>query len=448
MKIFLNAPKKIFFGISFLITLNLSAQKSSEEENKISVSAQMRMRAEFRDGTFQPLPANENAAALVSQRTRFSLNYQYKKLLSLQVSPQSITVWGQDALTQAATTKNSMAFFEAWVKLNLSASSDLQIGRQVISLDDERFFGELDWVQGARAHDAIAFHLQKEKFILKSYIAYNQNYRELYSNNLNNVSGTLFTSKDAAQYKWMQTVWGKYNFNKKNSVSILVSNIGFQNALNALDSAKNYFTQTLAVNFFHVSEQWKYNFSAYYQLGKNAQGKQTNAYLVAFAADKKINTNWNIGLGTDIVSGNDVGVTLSNNNKAFIPYFGTNHKFYGSMDYFYVGNGQKSSGLVDIYFKSGYKPNNKLALNFAAHQFISPNTMFDGTKNLSSNLGEELDVDFSYSIHKYAKLVGGYSIYSTTSALNFLKSVNPAHSIQNWLWLSINITPNIFNLKY
>ncbi|MBS1643097.1 MAG: alginate export family protein [Bacteroidetes bacterium] len=448
MEAFLKTKKLLFLAVAFLLVNNVLAQKSSEEENQISISAQIRTRAEFRDGTFQPLPANENAAALVSQRTRVSLNYQYKKLFSLQVSPQSITVWGQDGLTQNAATKNGVAFFEAWAKLNLSASSALQIGRQIISLDDERFFGELDWVQGARAHDAVSFQLQKEKITFKSFIAYNQNYRELYSSNLNNISGTLFSSKDAAPYKWMQTVWAKYNFNKQNSISVLATNIGFQNALNALDSAKNYFSQTVGLNFFHVGEQWKYNFSGYYQLGQNAQGKQTNAYLFAFAADKKINANWNVGLGTDIVSGNDVGITLSGNNKSFVPYFGTNHKFYGSMDYFYAGNAHKNSGLMDFYFKSGYKSNAKWLLGFALHQFVSPNTLFDGSKNLSSNLGEELDFDFAYSIHKYVKLVGGYSMYATTSSLNFLKSVNPAHTIQNWLWVSINITPNIFNSKY
>ncbi|MDZ7608893.1 MAG: hypothetical protein U5K79_25710 [Cyclobacteriaceae bacterium] len=42
------------------------------------------------------------------------------------------------------------------------------------------------------------------------------------------------------------------------------------------------------------------------------------------------------------------------NDKSFNPLYGTNHKFYGYMDYFYVGNshGQvgngTTSGLIDL----------------------------------------------------------------------------------------------------
>ncbi|MCZ2222824.1 MAG: alginate export family protein [Chitinophagales bacterium] len=442
---------KLFSVIAFsaFTFQNLSAQNTSDKENQLSVSFQMRPRAEFRSGTFRPLSKGEKPAALISQRTRVNINYQYKNLLTVQVSPQNVSVWGQDGLTQGAGIKNGVAFFEAWAKLNLSSSSSLQIGRQVISLDDERFFGELDWAQGARAHDAISFHLNKEKFSFKAYAAYNQNYKELYGNNLSNISGSLYSPLDATPYKWMQTLWAKFNFNSKSNLSLLFNNLGFQTAADLTDvNAKNYFQQTIGANYFYTSSDWKFNVSAYTQFGKTMAGAKTNAYLLAFFADRKLDKKWNLGLGTDYLSGNDVGTVGSQDNKAFNPYFGTNHKFYGSMDYFYAGNGHKGSGLVDIYAKASLKPTASTNFGFALHQFLSPNKIVDNNQNLSTNLGQEFDVDFGYAIHKYAKLVGGYSVFANTSSLNYLKnSVNP-NSLQHWVWLSLNINPNIFNTKF
>lgn len=444
--------KKLFLSLlafTILSYSNLSAQNEPEKDNLLTVSFQLRPRAEYRSGVFQPLPEGQKPSALISQRNRFIINYHYKNLLTVQVSPQNITVWGQDGLTQGAGVKNGISFFEAWAKLHTSKTNFLQVGRQVISLDDERFFGELDWAQGARAHDAISFHINKEKFLFKAFAAYNQNYKELYGNNLSNISGSLYSPVDATPYKWMQTLWAKYKVNTSSNFTFLLNNLGFQKAISASDiNAKNYFIQTIGANYFYSGSDWKFNASAYTQLGKNHTGTKTNAYLLAFYLDKKLDKKWNLGLGTDYLSGNDVGTAGVQDNKAFTPYFGTNHKFYGSMDYYYAGNGHKGSGLVDIYVKTSLKPTASTNFGFALHQFLSPNKIVDNNQNLSTNLGQEFDVDFGYSIHKYAKVVGGYSIYTTTSSLNFLKNANNPNSLQHWVWLSLNINPNIFNLKF
>lgn len=439
-------PLLAFTTLSFQY---ISAQNTTDKDNQLSVSFQIRPKAEFRSGAFQPLSQGQKPSALISQRNRFNINYQYKNLLTVQVSPQNVSVWGQDGLTQGAGIKNGVAFFEAWAKLHVSKTNSLQIGRQVISLDDERFFGELDWAQGARAHDAISFHINQDKFLFKAVAAFNQNYSLLYGNNLSNTSGTLYNPASATPYKWMQTLWAKFNFNSNSNLSLLFNNLGFQTAVDATDiNAKNYFQQTIGANYFYANTNWKFSASAFTQLGKNPAGAKTNAYLLAFYLDKKLDKKWNLGLGTDYLSGNDVGTAGVQDNKAFTPYFGTNHKFYGSMDYYYAGNGHKGSGLVDIYAKASLKPTASTNFGFALHQFLSPNKIVDNNQNLSTNLGQEFDVDFGYSIHKYAKVVGGYSIYSTTSTLNFLKNANNPNSLQHWVWLSININPNIFNVKF
>lgn len=453
MNTHLNIKSTVLLFLIFCLQQNIAAQSDSVQtlptkQHQVTFAAQVRPRAEIRYGNFQPMPANQKIAALISQRTRLSFNYQYKQLLSLQITPQSVTIWGQENLTQGTVTKNSLALFEAWFKLYAGSAVSFTVGRQVISLDDERFFGELDWAQGARAHDAVSFQFEKPQGALRVYAAYNQNYKAIYGNNLSNVSGNLFSPIDAAPYKWMQTAWGRYNVHTQHAISALVTNLGFQDAKDAADSAKTYFTQVLGLNYFYTGAHWQFTASGYYQMGKNPQGKNTSAYLAAINLNRKIGKQWNIGIGGDLVSGNDVGTGNSSINKAFVPFFGTNHKFYGSMDYYYAGNAHKNSGLVDAYFKTNYHPSKKVSLALAFHQFTSPNKLEDAGKTLASNLGQEIDLDCAYNIHKFVKLIGGYSMYVATPSTNFLKNVTPSNPLQHWVGLSINVNANFLNMKF
>lgn len=434
----------IILGIS-LLSLQSSFAQNNNEDNTLTLSAQIRPKSEFRNGAFTPLSSNQDPAALISQRTRLSANYQYKDDLSIQITPQFVNVWGQDPLSQGAANKNGFGLYEAWAKIKLGIGTYLQAGRQVISLDDERFYGESDWGQGGRSHDAISLHYDGEQGAFKAFGAFNQNYKELYNNNMYNPAGSLFSSKDAANYKWMQTLWGRYNFDKNMYISGIFSNLGFQNALDAMDSAKTYFNQTLGANFSSTVKNTKFDLSAYYQFGDNAQGKNTQAYLLAAKIENKINKNWSLAIGGDFLSGNDVGVTPSSDNEAFIPYFGTNHKFYGAMDYFYAGNGHKGTGLIDAYLKASYKHNNNWAWNFTLHNFATNNKIYTGIDYLGANLGQELDIDFAFAINKFTKLTGGYSVFLNTESLDYLKGVNNTNSTQHWAWLSLNVNPKIFS---
>ncbi|TXI31572.1 MAG: hypothetical protein E6Q58_04985 [Niabella sp.] len=436
-------------SLSFISAIsNLHAQDASDKENQLTITAQLRPKFEYRDGNFQPLAQGLKPSALISQRSRLTFSYQYKNALTLQVSPQTVTVWGQDALTQGASTSNGFGLFEAWAGIRTGEKTIIKAGRQVISLDDERFFGELDWAQGSRAHDAVSLHVANKKADWKLFAAYNQNYRELYGNNLYNVAGSLFSTKDAAPYKWMQTAWGKFQIGKGNTLSALVSNLGFQNAKNTADPAKTYFLQTLGLTFNHTGTNWKYQVAGYLQQGKNLTGNSTDGHLISLGIDRTISKIWNLGLGADYLSGNKVNNNLSAHNRAFVPYFGTNHKFYGSMDYFYAGNGHKNAGLEDFYLKTGFKPNANFNLNVALHQFMAPVEIKEGSKTLPSNLGQELDLDFGYSINKYAKLTGGYSMYFNTPTLLYLKNVAQSGKVQQWAWISLNVNPKILYSKY
>ncbi len=438
-----------FISLFFIIGINPQKLQAQEQENSIQVSSQLRPRFELRDGAFRPLAPNEKPAALISERIRLNFDYSYSDLLSVRISPQTVSVWGQANMVQGAENSgNRFALYEAWTKLNINSEFNFKIGRQVISLDDERFFGELDWAQGGRVHDALSVNFKKDNYEVRGFLAYNQNYKTLYGNNLSNPTGNLYSASDATPYKLMQTIWAAVPVGKYSKFTFLGTNLGFQQALPTTKDTLTIYAQTAGVNFFHNSKKVTANGSFYYQYSDNPKGLQTNAFLVAASASYNFNKKWNMGLGSDFVSGNDVGVVLNENN-AFNPYFHTGHKFYGNMDYYYAGNGHKNAGLSDNYLKLNFKSSEGHTFSAALHQFCTPNTITDSTKKIyNRDLGQELDLSFSLKLNKFANFMGGYSFYLNTPTLNFLKNVPLGKEYQQWLWLSLNVNPTLIKSKF
>ena len=69
---------------------------------------------------------------------------------------------------------------------------------------------------------------------------------------------------------------------------------------------------------------------AYYQIGKTTASLDVSAFLLSFSASLPRGFG-SPELGVDYLSGTK---TTSTKESAFDPAFGTNHKFYGFMDYF------------------------------------------------------------------------------------------------------------------
>jgi hypothetical protein len=137
----------------------------------------------------------------------------------------------------------------------------------------------------------------------------------------------------------------------------------------------------------------------------------------------------------------------SEKDKAFKPLYGTNHKFNGLMDYFYVGNHFNSVGLLDIYFPLKYK-RNKFTAALIPHFFQATADIYgtdqDGNlKDFGNGLGTELDFVFSYSIGNNANISGGYSQLFATESMQVLKGGNHKNT-NSWVWIMIDFKPTFF----
>jgi hypothetical protein len=444
---FTSLQKQKKFLLLLLAATGLQIGNSMAQDNQLSVSAQLRTRIELRDGSFRPLLPNERPAALISDRVRLSINHQYKDILEVKIVPQTVSIWGQANMVQGVENSgNKLALFEAWSRLRLAENWAIKMGRQVISLDDERFFGELDWAQGGRAHDALSIQYKQAKIDLRGYFGYNQNYKALYGNNASNPTGNLYNTTDALPYKWMQTVWLGYQVSKQTKLSFLINNLGLQQSLVVTDTLVRY-QQTYGTTLNYQGKKIGSQVAAYFQGGRNINGVTTQAYMLSAQVNGIINPKWSIGLGSDLMSGNDLGFA-QNKNTAFNPYFHTGHKFYGAMDYFYSGNGHKNTGVSDTYLNIGFQASPAFNAKLSAHQFFTPNRVKNINTTFKSDLGQEIDITLSHKFNKFAALSGGYSFYLASPTLNYLKNTVLAKPYQNWAWMSLNITPTLVSTKF
>ncbi|WP_426064071.1 alginate export family protein [Flavobacterium sp. DSP2-3-1] len=413
-------------GLSFLgmVSIETYAQE-------LDVNLQLRPRYEFRNGFKSIIQNGENATSFVSQRSRLNFDYKQEKLKT-KLTFQNIRTWG-DVATTTSVDKNGIALFEAWAQYDFDTKWNARIGRQVISYDNQRIFGEIDWAQQGQSHDAavITFHPKNHQLdlgfalnanaenLLEPKIAYTTNYKNL-------------------QYAWYHTQFSKLN------LSLLLLNTGYQFG-KSLGNLEIDYKQTFGTYFSFKEKKWDTNFGAYGQTGKSAGKKVNSWYAGAFLGHAVTNT-FKAGLGYEYLSGKNQNDN-SSDIKSFNPIFGTNHGFNGFMDYFYVGNHQNSVGLQDAYLKLNYTSNN-WQFTLMPHVFNAPNTVLDATNNeMDSYLGTELDFTASYTIQKDIVASMGYSQMFGSETLERIKNVADAANTNNWAWVMVSFNPILFSLK-
>lgn len=440
----------IFLLPGVLLPTTVSAQKEEQTKNEVSLSVQLRPRAEYRNGAYRPLQEGEAPAILINNRFRLNLDYNHSDLLKFHASLQNVNIWGQSNQVQISDPSGGMSVFEAYGDIKLGKTLRTKIGRQMIALDDDRLFGTLDWHPAGRSHDAVNFYTKNKKAEFQSWLAFNQNYKAG-GLNINNPVGQFYSPTDAQPYQHMQLLYGKINITDKSYLSLLVNNLGFKTddiKAGVVSSGKVHNMQTFGANWFGTRGKLKTQVSAFYQSGKAANGKSKSAYLLSGSAGYQVSQPINLTVGIDYLSGDSAKSTAST-TRVFDPLYGTHHKFYGFMDYYYVGNGHSNVGLADAFLNLGYKYSAKTNWAVAAHWFNAAGKIVDGSKNkLSSNLGSEIDISFTHQLYPMVSVMGGYSTYFVSPSLKVVKNTPNARNWQDWLWLSVNINPKIFSARF
>lgn len=449
----LNLSKATFLGLAFTLISHTIANAQA------TFTGQIRERTEARGGQGTLLKEGQRGALFNTQRTRLNVGftgYRYKVYASLQ----DVRVWGQDASTTNRTTTDAndgIMLHEAWgeIMLNDTISSiqnlSLKIGRQEISYDDQKVLGSLDWLQQARRHDAIVLKFANKGWVADFGVAFNQRSEQ--------ATGTIFSGQPGTYpagtngighaYKSFQYAYigRKFFFGDMSFLFFKDDFSKFTGTVAAPTFIEGVNARTTTGIYYNVNPTRKLNLngSFYYQGGHDKFGKTISSKMGSITATYQVSRKLFVGPGVDYLSGTD-GTTVATQNNQFDPLYGTPHKFWGTMDYFYVASPFGKQGLLNYFFKVKYNASDKLTLLLDVHGFESAAKL---PGNISKYLGTEIDFTAKYNFTKVIIIEGGYSLMNATKTMASaaVKNVTNPKLTAQWAYVMLKISPNFLNTK-
>ena len=259
--------KHLLSGIQLLFVLVLSCTTGFAQ---LTMTAEVRPRTEFRNGFKTPRATGQDAALFTEQRSRLYLDVKKEKF-QVKLAFQDVRMWGETAQIFKQENGNTM-LSEAWGQYFFTPKVSIKAGRQIISYDNQRFLGGLEWAQQGRRHDALLFIFDDKESKTKLHFGLAANSDDdVAEPGLLQTTGANFYTV-GGNYKAMQYGW----FNKKfenTSLSLLALNATLQNADSTV-SNKQTFGLVASQQFGPVKLAGDF----YYQTGKLG-GSDVNAFL-------------------------------------------------------------------------------------------------------------------------------------------------------------------------
>jgi hypothetical protein len=410
--------------------------------------------------------------------------------------------WGEFVLANIADTT---------IKFKALNNLSVKVGRQELVYDDARLLGNLDWLQQGRRHDIAVIKGMHKGYQFDLGFAFNQNtdafnkvgtdYTPLNTPNpfyattskgvvvpvpagtiplAYNSAPTASTNAASAQYKAMQflylskkygqtkisflglkddfnkydrdTIYGKFKSPEAANGFIIGNKFNNQAGLNSRQTA-GFNVNTMVGNASGAGKLAIQAFG-YYQWGKNRAGVKMKAF--SYGANVQYQYGkFSVGPGYEVMSGNSRTTSIALEDNRFDPLYGTPHKFWGYMDFFYVGTGSPVGGLQNWFFKTKYTAKD-LMITLDAHYFLTQKTMNNPWIKSATDpdpiiraLGTEIDLVANYNLNKFTNIEAGASVMFGSDALAVSKGKAKADYQQEgyWGYLQLNIRPDFLYVK-
>lgn len=410
---------KIIWQQSWLILIIIGCSFGQKVNAQFSLSAELRPRTEYSHGQAMPAAEDQSSSLFTSQRTRLNFGFANEDNVKLGIVLQDVRTWGNQP--QLVSNEDfATSIHQAWGEFAITDGFFIKAGRQELVYDDSRILGNVGWAQQARSHDVALFKYTRD-FNLHVGIGHNEN---------NERTNNYYGGPDA--YKNLQFIW--FNNNAENlTYSILLLNNGIAGPVPANGSDQDvFYSQTIGGRIQGNIDNINIAGNLYYQTGKDAVDRDLSAFEIALEANTELD-GIEVSGRYELLSGTEPGET---DNNSFTPLYGTNHKFNGFMDYFYVGNHINSVGLHNLQL-TGFIPFGKSMLRGDIHYFASHKEFDDG-----NFLGIELDLGITIPVNNAVTFSAGYSQMLPSSRLALLKGVNNKGSLHNWAYLMLSFSPD------
>ena len=411
----------------------------------LTFSLDMRTRFEWRHG-YKSVPTDDTASAyILSQRTRFNIDYKSKNL-DVFLSLQDARVWGQQDPREGQSgvgsatpaTTYAMYMFEAYAEPKFSDKFSVRIGRQRVMYDNQRLFAENDWRLPGNSHDGIRLiYNNKINFTTELLAAFNQS------------AENVFTTKYAPlvpNYKSLIVHYLNWKVTDKFTLTTLNSIDGFQSSKPGKYST-TYQRLTSGGRLEYSTYNWYATVAAYYQYGKDSSGKKLGAYYIQ-PEIRYTGGPLTVRLGMEYLSGADSS-THPSVDKNFVPLYGVAHRFMGNLDYFASFPGDvNGAGLVNPYLYIWYNKN-KIGLRVENHLFFSQSQFVFKGVPIDKYLGFENDWRLNYKPNKFTDLEAGFCWAAVTKSMTVIKkSGDYEGAFPYFTYVSIRLTPTLGKITF
>ena len=371
--------------LPLLLSLGLaSAEEPAANPWTLTPVVQVRPRLELdtlRDGTA------DSGEWFVSQRARVGVAAEAPHYLA-RVVVQDVRTWGSEADTLKDPVADAMDVHEAWARYRSGDGFNVTVGRQELAFDEQRLVGAVDWTQQGRSFDAVRLWGRTGPWNGEVSAA------------MLTEGALAGTGKDKDKLAILLRAGWDPRKEQRPGVVDLVS-------ITESDAANEQLRETLGLYASGSTGLLSGRVEGYAQLGSLGDSDYSSWMAgVQGTIAPKVGGKPKFTLWFDNLTGDD---DLTDSKlKTFQSPFGTNHKFYGTMDVmcFTEGCWADGRGLRDAALKIEVMPIPKVKLNVDGHAFMAAANQ---TSDQDSMLGQELDLWASSPIGKNVTLSGGAS---------------------------------------
>ncbi|MDR0613523.1 MAG: alginate export family protein [Dysgonamonadaceae bacterium] len=408
--------KLLFIALILSCTVHSRAQE-------VKVDAEIRSRAEYRDGFQQPLLDTEDAAYVNNLRTKLNLSYKGEDIKA-KLTLYDNRTYGKTAI---GSTGGSLGVLEAWGEYAFTPQLSFTLGRQGLEYDDKRLFSYNNWSNTQSAHDLLLLKYAGAGLTVHVGSAYN-----------NEKDGNSWVPYPTSlTYKTLNFIRAEKAFGKI-SASALWVNDGFEGE--DTEKANRFYRNTVGAYLWLSDKKSPTTFTlnGYYQFGKDKSDKELNAYLLSAKAQQQLSRLWALQIGGDLFSGSDKNIESGKNNT-FNKLYGTNHAFNGSIEYW---RNLPVQGLVDLYAGATFK-RSRLSVNLTYHNFSTQKEFQTGE---GKNIGSEVDITVDYTVNSRLAIQGGWSAYIASTGTEILKKQTGVDTrFPQWAYVQLTFKPVFFN---
>jgi hypothetical protein len=415
--------------IVIVSSFTVFAQKDLGDGWKITGQVGLRSELDGRDFSFDTHPLT-----FTSLRTRLGVEKSFKERVVLYIQFQDSRVFGSEVST-LSNSKN-VDLHQGYVKLNKLFDWDwtIQAGRFEVSYGTQRFFGAVGWHFVGRSFDGVRFGIAPKKFGIELFAL---TVRESVKYIGNAIPIRYPYPQEPTPSTSIYGIWKKTKFDKNNKLHVF----GYWeiNRHKVREDTCLLNMPTFGGSYWGSFGRISTVIEAAYQFG-NFFDRDISAYLFSASAYYKAGIA-KVGIGQDILSGTnpDEQDTKMNTYQAT---YGTNHKFYGYMDYFInIPVNTNNLGLNDFYITTDFKPEDskwRFSVNF--HHFMSNQSAditLPGNSSPTSEdtFGQEVDLTVKYAFVKGTTLFWGGSVFFPGGLMKHM--FDPREDLAYWSYVMI-----------